>query len=86
MCGACRSLAPTAGSEPSWLHLDGPLESAWTESLNTALDDSRKLSLGSGESIVLPATMRIVFETDDLLQASPATISRCGAQSCRGLL
>ena len=46
--------------------------------MNSVLDDSRMLCLASGQRIRLKPNMRILFEVDNLEQASPATISRCG--------
>ncbi|KAK3858557.1 hypothetical protein Pcinc_035261, partial [Petrolisthes cinctipes] len=64
--------------ERQWIVLDGPADASWVENLNTALDDSRKLCLPSGETLPLPTDMAIIFEVLDLSQASPATVSRCG--------
>ncbi|XP_050730386.1 dynein axonemal heavy chain 7-like [Eriocheir sinensis] len=64
--------------ERCWLVLDGPADASWVEDLNTALDDSRKLCLPSGETLPLPTQMAVIFEVLDLSQASLASVSRCG--------
>ena len=57
---------------------DGYMDSLWIESLNTVLDDSKRLCLTSGEIICLTPVMNMVFNMDSVAEASPATISRNG--------
>lgn len=73
-----REMATTSLDNRSWIILDGPVDPTWIENLNTLLDDNRKMCLNSGEMIEKSKLQTMLFETVDLEQASPATVSRCG--------
>lgn len=65
-------------NESKWIIFDGPVDAVWIEDMNSVLDDSMLLCLGNGERVKLNLSIRIIMETQDLVHASLATVSRTG--------
>ena len=61
-----------------WMIIDGPVDTLWIESMNSVLDDSKRLTLVNCDVIALTKNVRLLFEVDGLAVASPATVSRVG--------
>lgn len=61
-----------------WVIFDSDMDPEYTETLNSALDDNKLITLPTGERLEIPENMRLIFETHSLDHTTPATITRCG--------
>lgn len=69
----------TQGENPVWFRIRGDLREAIIENLNTVLDNNRVLCLANGDRIPLNSSSRVILDTANADQISPAVVSRTGA-------
>lgn len=73
-----REFASDKSLDWKWIILDSPIDPIWVENLNSVLDESKRLTLTTGETIMMNPTMSILIEAESLSNTTPATISWIG--------
>ena len=61
-----RNSIKNSSTQSTWITFDGEVEVEWVENLNSVLDDNKKLSLVTGESLPLTSSTRIIIESNTL--------------------
>ena len=61
-----------------WIVLDATLSSDWIETLQPILDENKLLALPNGRKLSLNSKTHIIFESSELLHATPSALAYSG--------
>jgi len=68
----------SCGDDRKIIVLEGNINPVWIELFNALLDNNKVLTLPGGGFINLHSSVKLVFLTDSMINATPATVSRLG--------
>eukprot|EP01135_Chromosphaera_perkinsii_P007354 Nk52_evm2s805 gene=Nk52_evmTU2s805 len=63
-------------STVTWFCFDGPTNREWMDHISSVLDEDGVLALNNGDRLQSAGQIKLIFETTNLVSASPAAVSR----------